>query len=938
MRITRVRVYEGPNIFSHFPVVAMLVDLGKYDGRKTTDLPGFQELLLAGMPGLKAHHCASSRPGGFMRRLEDGTFLGHVIEHVALELQAMAGWHVVYGKTRQSEKPGIYNVVFETGPSGAGTEAGRRAVEVVRACACGRSPDVSAHVEAVRLAAEETGLGPSTAAIAAEAATRGIPVRRVGQGSLLILGHGFRQRRVWATVTSRTPCTAVDIAGDKVLTKELLARAGLPVPPGVTVGSRREAARALAELGSPVVVKPASGNQGRGVSLSLSGPSQVKEAYCLARKANGKVLVEKQVAGRHYRLLVVEGAVVAAAERLPARVVGDGMKSIRELTEEANRDPLRGEGHRRPLTRLSIDDVCLATLARQGLTPDSVPAEGRQVNLRENSNLSTGGTARDVTSQVHAENAALAVRAARLVGLDIAGVDIVTPDISRPLSLDGGVVLEVNAAPGLRMHLHPSEGQPRPVAVPIVDALFRGCARELGRGWFSRGSWSRTPGRIPTVAVTGTNGKTTVSRLVAHILTTAGLNVGLASTDGTWVGGDKVSDGDCAGPQSAASILTDPSVHAAVLETARGGIIREGLAFDQCDVGLVTNISADHEGQDGMTTLEDLVYVKALVVETVSRYGHAVLNADDPFVHRMADRARGEVVYFSRSPGNLVVRKHLVGGGRAVYVTPEGLVLEDGGGAGLTHTPSASGPGLHATVIPWDCLPMTVGGLLPFQCENAAAAVAATWSLGVPLEAIHRAFRTFGLAGARGYAASPGRFQVWRVGSRTVVLDYGHNRAAFAEVLGVAGRLCSGRLIAVVGAPGDRLDDHLLEMGRVAARIADHIYIKEDTDTRGRARGEVASLFLRGVLDTGFPEAAVDIVLDERVAVERALERARAGDWVLAFYEKLGPLTELLHAARGRLVSPARLVRDAAPAGASARRRQRSRRGPRKSAAAPGLS
>jgi len=915
MKLTRIRAYEGRNIFSHYPVVAMLVDLGRYDGKKTNELEGFRDLLLEALPGLRNHHCSSSRPGGFVRRLEDGTFLGHVIEHVALELQSMAGWNVIYGKTRQAGEQGLYNVIFECGPKESGMETGRRAVDIVRSVAGGRLPDVARHLEAIRKAGEGAALGPSTAALRAEAQRRGIPVRRVGRGSLLVVGYGSRQRRLWASLTSQTSCVAADLAGDKLLTKDVLRRAGIPVPPGVVVRSRREAARALATLGPPVVVKPIDGNQGRGVSLNLCGPAEVKAAFTAAAAYGRRVLVEKHIAGRHYRLLVVDGRLEAAAERRPAEVTGDGEKTIQELVEQVNRDPLRGEGHQRPLTRIDIDAVAVLLLARQGLTPQSVPEAGRRVVLRENGNLSTGGTARDVTDEVHPDNARLAVRAARIVGLDVAGVDMVGKDIRVPLTGGGGAVIEVNAAPGLRMHLHPSEGSPRNVAVPILDHLFAGSDTELKVPWVRRGPWARRAGRIPVVSVTGTNGKTTVSRLVAHILAASGLTVGLAATDGAWIGDEKIMSGDCAGPKTAGAILTDPAVEAAVLETARGGIIRDGLAFDWCDVGLVTNISHDHEGQDGIERLEDIAYVKALVIEAVARDGHAVLNADDPFVHGMADRASGEVTFFSRNPGNVVVKKHLLEGGKAVYLTGEAIM--------------ADGPRGQKTVASLSEVPFTLGGLVSFHVENVVAAVAAAWSLGVPLTAIRKALGTFGRPG-EGYTANPGRFHLFQLGPRgrvTVALDYGHNRAAYAETLTTVRKLCRGDLHAVIGAPGDRRDEHIFEMGRQAARVAEYVVVKEDADTRGRARGEVASLFLRGVLDTGFPEAGVELVLDERAALERAVGRARPGDWVLVFFEKLPHLVDYLTSLQARVLSPSRLARQlrtrprspAAPAGEKAR-------------------
>lgn len=895
MKILRLRGYSGRNIYSHYPVVAMLVDLGKYDGRKTSEIPGLGDLLIRALPGLRTHHCATGRPGGFVQRLEDGTFLGHVIEHVALELQSALGWNVVYGKTRQTEQQGTYNVVFECGQVEGGLEAGQQAVDIVRTAAAGHLPNAEAHLEAIRRAAEAAALGPSTAALVAEAQRRGLPVRRIGHTSLAILGHGHRQRRVWATITSSTPCMAVDLAGDKLMAKELLGEVGIPVPPGVVVANRREAARALAGLGGTVVVKPVSGNQGRGVSLNLTKPADVKEAFRAAAGISPRVIVEKHIPGRHYRLLVVGERMVAAAEKLPARVTGDGRSTVRDLVDQVNRDPKRGDGHQRPLSRIVIDPVAELVLARHNLTPETVPDAGTTVYLRENGNLSTGGTARDVTELVHPANAALAVRAVRTLGLDVGGVDIVTADISRELDESGGAVIEVNAAPGLRMHLHPCEGSPRSVAAPILDNLFSGWEDEPTVPWVRRGPWGQRPGRIPVVAVTGTNGKTTVARLIAHMLECSGLTVGLASTDGAWVGRERLLGGDCAGPRTAAAILSDPRTQAAVLETARGGILRDGLAFDTCDVGLVTNISPDHEGQDGLERLEDLAWVKALVVESVSGDGRAVLNADDPFVHGMADRAGGEVVFFSRGPGSLIIRKHLQQGGRSVHLVGDSVVAE--------------GPRGQVAVARVADIPLTFGGRLAFQVENVVAAVAAAWSLGVPVTVIRRALRAFGRPQADAYAANPGRFELYRTASRvTVAVDYGHNRTAYTESLSAVRALCRGKLHAVIGAPGDRLDEHLLEMGRMAARAADHILIKEDIHGRGRTRGEVAALFLRGVLDTGFAEARVEVVLDEREALARALERAQPDDWVIIYYEKRDHLVKHLALLRTRPLDPLRAL------------------------------
>ncbi|MHB0884379.1 MAG: cyanophycin synthetase [Bacillota bacterium] len=859
MRIIELRTFEGRNIHSHYPVVEMLLDLGGLDGRQTKDLGDFSERLLVALPGLNQHHCSLGRPGGFIERVREGTYVGHVVEHVALELQTRAGLGMVYGKTRRTAQPGVYRIVFEYRAREAGMEAARQAVELTGRLVAGELPDVTAALAVITKTAALTELGPSTAAIAEAARRRGIPVTRIGPESLLQLGYGSRQKRVRATVTAGTSCIGVDIAGDKSLTKLVLARAGIPVPPGTVARTEEEAVEAARIIAEPVVVKPSDGNQGRGVSLNLSGDEQVRAAFGAARRHGQVVIVEKFVEGRHYRLLVVDGRLEAAAERLPASVTGDGEHTVAELIELANADPNRGEEHEKPLTKMKVDEVVHITLTKQGLGLDFRPAAGAVVRLREGANLSTGGTARDVTDEANPDIIALAVRAAAVIGLDVAGIDLVTPDIALPPDPGRTAIIEVNAAPGIRMHLYPSEGQPRPVAEAIVRSMFP----------------AGEDGRIPVIAVTGTNGKTTVSRLIAHIFKEQGKKVGLTTTDGIWIDGRRVVDGDTSGPWSAKAILSDPKVEVAVLETARGGIIRGGLAFDHCDVAVVTNISSDHLGQDGIETIEDLVDVKALLVEAVPRNGFAILNADDSFVVELGNRTDGEIIYFSQQDDNLIVRRHLNRRGKAVIVRKGQFILAHGGN--------------EVRLGNVRDFPLTVGGRAQHNIQNLLAAAAAGWATGADLGVLSQAFRAF----SNSPECNPGRLNVHEVGDLRLVVDYGHNPAAFQNTLRVVRTLCSGRLLGVIAAPGDRRDEDLRELGRIAARGFSTVFIKEDHEKRGRRPGEVAELLLAGALDGGARRETVIVILDEEEAVLTACRGARGGDVVVVFYEKYDRIAEI---------------------------------------------
>lgn len=847
MQILSVRVLEGPNIYSYRPVVLVKLDLGDLSDVPSTAIPGFSERLTALLPGLAEHHCSRGYAGGFVKRLQEGTYLAHIFEHVALELQCLAGYDATFGKTRGTGKTGIYDVAFGFGQAPAGLEAAYAAYGLLTAVIEGRPYDVAGAVRTIRAAGDSYELGPSTGAIYQAARRRGIPVLRIGDANLLQLGYGRRQQRVWATTTGRTSLVAGDLASDKHLTKQVLAAGGITVPQGVIVTAADQAVKAWERFGAPVVLKPLRGNQGKGVAINVHGAAEVERAFAFAAAHDREVLVEEYIPGRQYRLCVVNGKMVAAAERIPAYVVGDGVHTVAELVAIVNSDPLRGEGHEKPLTKIRIDPIALTVLAKQGLTPASVPAAGRTVYIRETSNLSTGGTAVDVTDIVHPDNARLAERAAMLIGLDVAGVDIVASDISQPVGPGNGAVIEVNAAPGIRMHHYPSAGKPRDVAGAIVDYLF-----------------PDGQGRIPVIAITGTNGKTTVTRMIGHIWRTAGYCVGMTTTDGIYIGGQCIQKGDTTGPASARAVLTDPTVEVAVLETARGGIVRGGLAFDQCDVGIITNITEDHLGQDGIEDLDDLAYIKSLVVETVRPGGYALLNADDPYVVRLAGRVRGEVVYFSTEADNIVVRRHLGIGGKAFFVKDSMLYAACGS---LARPISAVGD-----------IPVTLGGIAAHNLQNALVAAAACYCLKVPLTYIRQGLATFD--------QNPGRLNLLTLGDIRVCIDYGHNPAGYQALINTVRRLGATRLVGVIAAPGDRRDDVIVNVGRIAGRGFDYIYIKEDADRRGRAPGEVAELLRRGVLEAQFPEDRIVTILGEAEAVARALADARPGDLVVVFYEK----------------------------------------------------
>jgi cyanophycin synthetase len=858
VRVLAFHYYDGPNRHCLSPVAESDVDLLDLATVRSDRVTGLVDGLLRELPGLQEHHCSRGYAGGFVERLREGTYLGHVVEHVTLELLAASGERVFYGKTREIAGTRV-RIVFEAETRQTAWRALQESMSGVEGLARGERWPIGERLKHLREEWAQYRWGPSTRAIVDAARRRGIPVARLDHDSLVRLGQGVHRVLIRATLTERTSAIAVDRAQDKEDTKRALRAAGLPVPEGWLVRTLDEALALLGGAERPLVVKPPNGRQGQGVSMDVSTPAEMTRAFQLAGGPEQPVLVETQVPGRCYRLMVVGGRMVAAAERMPPIVDGDGHHSVAALIDRLNQDPRRGPGHSFPMTKVTVDGPLLAHLARQGLTLESVPPAGMRVALRASANLSTGATARDATEEIGDGLAADAVRAAQAVGLDVAGVDVVTPDPSRALAESSGVVLEVNAAPGIRMHEAPAEGQPRAVGQAIVDYLFPDGAT----------------GRIPVAAVTGTNGKTTVTRMLAHIYREAGYRVGMTTTDGIWIGDRQVAQGDLTGPWSARLVLNDPQVEAAVLETARGGIARGGLGFDDCDLAVVTNIGEDHLGQDDVEDLDDLVHLKSLVVEVVRPDGAVVLNADDPRVLGMAERARAPVVLFAQGADNLAVRKCLMDGGRAVFVRRGHLVY--------AHGDQETRLGRVAA------MPATMGGLAGFNVMNLAAAAAAALAAGIGPKVVARALETFP---AGGQGVNRGRLEVREAPDLTVIVDYAHNAPAVGHLGAVCRKFRRHPVVTVLGLPGDRRNKDLEATARAVARFSDRIVVREDHDLRGRAPGEVAELLRGALLSEGLSDGCLRVIPDEAEAVEEAVRTAPPGGLVLVLYERYRSVVE----------------------------------------------
>lgn len=809
----KVLALRGPNVWANFPVLEAWIDIGPFEQHPSDTLPGFNERLMAWLPTMIEHRCSVGERGGFFERLRRGTYLGHILEHVTLELQSLVGTPVGFGRARETSQSGVYRVAIEYHNEELARACLQTAFALCMAAADDRPFDIAGELEKLREIAHEKCLGPSTRAIADAATARGVPYVRLNEGSMLQLGYGSKQRRVWAAETDRTSAISEAIAKDKHLARKLLAQCGIPVPRGEEVSTQDEAWAAAQAIGLPVVLKPNGGNHGRGVRTNLMTERDVREAFDVAFEHASTVIVEQHIVGDDYRVLVIGGQVVAAAKREPAHVIGDGTHTIQELVTRTNADPRRSDGHSTVLSRIPLDEVSLAVLAGQNLTVDSVPQPGQRVLLRQNANLSTGGTATDVTDWIHEDVAARAIEAARIVGLDIAGIDIVTTDITHSMETQQGGIVEINAGPGLRMHIAPSIGKSRPVGEAIIDMLYP----------------SGDMGRIPVIAVTGVNGKTTTTRLIAHILSPKG-TVGMTCTDGIYVAGRRIDTGDCSGPRSARAILVNPLVDMAVLETARGGILREGLGFDRCDIAVVTNIGeGDHLGLNDIHTLEKLAQVKRTIVDVVQPHGASVLNADDPLVARMASHSPGAVVYFSMDSNSPLIQQSRAQGGRVVFVRDGSIVLAEGS----TEFP----------LISLERIPLTQGGLVSFQVQNVLSATAATWSLRTPCEVIYAGLESFSSCTDQ----TPARFNVYQVGGATMIVDYGHNCSALMAVIEAVEKLPTKRRVVVYSTAGDRRNEDVIRQGELLANSFDSILMYEGQYLRGRACGELLDLLRQGI-------------------------------------------------------------------------------------------
>ena len=865
MKILQTRTLRGPNYWSirRPKLIVARLDLEDLADSPSNTLPGFYKGLVQVLPSLEEHYCSPGCRGGFLNRVQEGTMMGHIVEHVALELQVLTGMTVGFGRTRETSTPGIYQVVIEYQNEAAGRYATRAAVRLCQSIVeTGTYPEVELQTDLADLKElrSEASLGATTEALMGEAEARGIPWMELDNCDLFQLGYGKYQKRVQAALTSSSNVLGVELACDKERTKAILENMGAPVPLGELIYAFDELATAIEQLGGyPIVIKPLDGNHGRGITTDIRSWQEAEVAYDRAKAISRGVIVEHFYAGRDHRILVVNHQVVAVAERVPANVVGNGENTIAELVELENQDERRGNGHDNVLTQIQLDSSTDEMLDRQGFTLDTVLGAGQIAYLRATANLSTGGTAIDRTDDIHPETVWLAERVSRIIDLDIAGIDVITTDITKPLREADGAILEVNAAPGLRMHLAPSEGVARNVAAPILQMLFP----------------PGTPTRVPVVAVTGTNGKTTTTRLIAHIAKQVYEAVGFTTTDGIYIGEHLIEKGDTTGPQSARMILQDPTLEMAVLETARGGILRSGLAFRNCDVGVVLNVAADHLGLGDIDTIDQMARVKGVIAEAVHSDGYAVLNADDERVAAMADRVIGKVAYFSMNGQNPLVQDHVRNGGiAAVYDDGYIVILQHEWVHRIEHV---------------EKVPLTLGGRAPFMIANALAASLATFVQGIKVEQIRAALRSFEASAQQ----TPGRMNLFNLGDFHALVDYAHNPAGYEAVGGFV-KNWSGPTIGVVGGPGDRRDEDLLGLGRLAATFFDHIIVKEDDDGRGRPAGSAAGLIVQGIAQADDSTASHVVQLDETSAIECALENAPKDALVVIFPEQVGRAIELI--------------------------------------------
>lgn len=848
MRIREINVMRGPNYWSvrRHKLIIMVLDLEELEQRPTNTIDGFLDRLKTMFPGMYEHRCSVGSPGGFYQRVEEGTWMGHVIEHLALEIQTLAGMDVGFGRTRSYGEEGVYHVVFDYLEEKVGVYAAKAAVRIAEALIEGKEYDIKEDIQEMRELREAQRLGPSTASIIQEAVSRGIPWIRLNKYSLCQLGYGKNQSRIQATVTSNTSNIGVEIAGDKEDTKFLLSQAEIPVPKGEIIRTESGLEEAVDYLGFPLVIKPIDGNHGRGVTTNIRSKEQALKAFTLAKRISNAVIVEQFIEGDDYRLLVINHKLIAAAKRLPAQVTGDGVSTLQQLIDHTNADPKRGYGHEEVLTYITIDDISEKLIREKGYSLETVLAKDEVMVLKDTANLSTGGTSIDVTDVVHPSIVFMAERISRIVGLDICGIDLLSIDISKPINETRAAVIEVNAGPGFRMHLAPAEGLPRNVAAPVLDMLY-------------------PPGknsRIPIVAVTGTNGKTTTTRLIAHMVKMMGYTVGYTTTDGIYIQNHLMMQGDCSGPGSAEFVLKDPTVNFAVFETARGGILRAGLGFKNCNMGIVTNIAPDHLGLKGIHTLEQLAKVKSVVVESILPDGYAILNADDDLVYAMRQNLKCNIALFSMDEKNPRIKKHMKNNGMcAIY--ENGFITICKGEWKLRVVKAVN-------------VPLTFGGRASFMIQNVLPAVLTGFFSGFELDDIRSSLETF----IPSPAQTPGRLNLFEFKNFSVMLDYAHNTAGLYALKNFIDKIDAYPKVGIIAGIGDRRPEDNEGIGRVASEMFDEIIIRQDKNLRGRTDKDIIDMLTRGIQQHD-AEKSIKVITSEREAISQAIENARDGSLIV---------------------------------------------------------
>lgn len=867
MKIEKIQALRGPNIWSirRKKLIQMRLDLEEMEDFPTNKIEGFRERIEQLMPSLISHRCSEGTRGGFFHRIETGTWMGHVIEHIALEIQTLAGMETGFGRTRETKSPGVYNVVFDYIEENAGVYAAEQAVEIALALIENKEYDINACIQKLKEIRERVRLGPSTGSIVEEAVSRKIPWIRLGSNSLVQLGYGINQQRFQATITGNTSSIAVDIACNKELTKRMLHDAAIPVPMGDLIVDEEDLQRVIKKIGYPIVIKPLDGNHGKGSSINVNDWVSSLTGLEHAQKYSKKVIVEKYITGYDFRVLVINNKMVAAARRVPAHVVGDGESNLEKLIEKENKDPRRGYGHENVLTEITIDKDTLELLEKLQYTLETVPQKGEIVYLKSTANLSTGGTSIDVTDMVHPENITMAERISKIIGLDVCGIDIMAENLTQPLKESGGAIIEVNAAPGFRMHLAPSEGLPRNVAAPVVDMLY-----PQGK-----------PFTIPIIAVTGTNGKTTTTRLISHIVKSNGYRVGFTTSDGIYIQNTMLTKGDTTGPISAEFILKDPTVEFAVLETARGGILRSGLGFGQCDIGVLTNIKEDHLGMNDIHNLKDLTKVKRVVLDSVKKSGWSVLNAEDEYSMRIINDLPSNVAIFSLDENNEYIKK-FAKEGRTTCVYEEGYVTIKKGDWKIR-------------IGKVKDFPITMEGKAKFMIDNVLAASLACYLYGFGIEDISNSLRTF-IPSAQ---LTPGRLNVFKFKNFKVLIDFAHNPAGYEAIEDYLKNVESTKKIGIISGVGDRRDEDIRLCGKIAGRMFDHIIIRNEKHLRGRTEEEINGLIIDGMQSSG-KDVSYETIPKEIDALKHAMGMAEDGTFITALSDVISNAIDLVQEYQAR--------------------------------------